>query len=72
VALEWLGGSQPELETASKMVALRDSIIAMTQFAQRAPSVYLASRGVELPAWRCTTHPGRSARGSKRSLVVGE
>jgi hypothetical protein len=50
VALEWLGGSQPEPEAASKMVALRESVIAMTQFAQRALGVYLASRGIELPA----------------------
>jgi len=52
VALEWLGGSKPEAETAARMVDLREAVMAMTQFAQRAMDAYLASRGIELPAKR--------------------
>jgi hypothetical protein len=52
VALEWLGGSQPGTETATQMVAMRESVMAMTRFAQRTMSVYLASRGIQLPAPR--------------------
>ena len=49
VALEWIGGSQPQGELATQMTALSESVLAMTRFAQRAVSVYLASRGIELP-----------------------
>jgi hypothetical protein len=50
VALEWIGGSQPQGELATQMTALSESVLAMTRFAQRAMSVYLASRGIELLA----------------------
>ena len=49
VALEWIGGSQPQAELATQRVALVASLLAMTRFAQRAMSVYLPSRGIELP-----------------------
>ena len=50
VALKWLGGSQPEAEIEAKLVGLRESVMALTQFAQRALGVYLGTRGIELPA----------------------
>lgn len=48
VALEWIGGSRPQAEVATQRTALVESVLAMTRFAQRAMSVYLASRGIEL------------------------
>jgi hypothetical protein len=47
VALEWLGGSDPGDTDADRMAALSRAVLAMTQFAQRAISVYLSSKGVE-------------------------
>jgi hypothetical protein len=46
VALEWVGGSSPAVELAAQLTSLRGSVVAMTQFAQRAIRAYLEDHGI--------------------------